>query len=149
MLRSVCSNCPGLLDPQDGTDSLSRHVGSQLPTYAAYPPRTTKVPVSSTQRRKPDISRSVLSAIMFFFTAPVQTCAKKKSCLEYLLKQKELNCCIKWKIKYMIHNIQITNKMQFNDYAVFWSQFSYLQVSVATAAIFRVELLQEYNGTMW
>jgi hypothetical protein len=39
--------------------------------------------------------------------------------------------------------------MQFTVYDVFWSQFSYLHVSVAIAAIFRVELLQEYEGTVW
>jgi len=49
----------------------------------------------------------------------------------------------------MIHNIQITNKMKFIVYGVLWSQFSYLYVSVAIAAIFSVELLEEYKGTVW
>jgi hypothetical protein len=47
-----------------------------------------------------------------------------------------------------VHNIQITNKMHFNGYELFWSQFSHQHVSVAIAAIFRVELLQEYDGRL-
>jgi len=39
--------------------------------------------------------------------------------------------------------------MHFNVYEIFLSQFSYLHVSVAIAAIFRVELLQEYKFTVW
>jgi hypothetical protein len=38
--------------------------------------------------------------------------------------------------------------MHFNVYEVFWSQFSHQHVSVAIAAKFRVELLQEYEGTV-
>jgi len=37
--------------------------------------------------------------------------------------------------------------MHFNDYDVFYSQFSHQHVSVAIAAIFRVILLQEFKGT--
>jgi len=48
-----------------------------------------------------------------------------------------------------VHNIQITYKMQFTVYDVFLSRFSHQHVSVAIAAIFRVELLQEYEGTVW
>jgi len=48
-----------------------------------------------------------------------------------------------------VHNTQITDKMHFTVYDVFWSHFSHQHDSVAIAAIFRVELLQEYEGTMW
>ena len=48
-----------------------------------------------------------------------------------------------------VHNIQIANKRHFICYEVFWSQLFHQCVSVAIAAIFRVELLQEYEGTVW
>jgi hypothetical protein len=41
----------------------------------------------------------------------------------------------------------ITNKMHYNVYDTFYSQRSHQYVSAATAAIFRVTLLQEYRGT--
>jgi hypothetical protein len=41
--------------------------------------------------------------------------------------------------------IQITNKMLINVYDVFYSINSHQHVSAATAAIFRVILLQEYK----
>jgi hypothetical protein len=47
-----------------------------------------------------------------------------------------------------IHNTQITYKMHFSGYDVFYSQCSHQIVSAATAAIFRVMLLlQQYKGT--
>ena len=39
------------------------------------------------------------------------------------------------------HNIQITNKMHFKVYELFYSQFSHQHVSATVAAIFRVMLL--------
>jgi len=46
-----------------------------------------------------------------------------------------------------IRNIQITNKMHLNVYDVFYSLYSHPHVSAAIAAIIRVMLLQQYNGT--
>jgi hypothetical protein len=43
------------------------------------------------------------------------------------------------------HNIEITKKMYFKVYDVFYSLYSHQHVSAAIAAIFRVILLQEYN----
>jgi hypothetical protein len=52
------------------------------------------------------------------------------------------------KLKYMIHNIQTTNKMHFNVYYVFYSLYSHQHVSATTVAIFRVKLLlQAYKDT--
>jgi len=94
MLRSVGLKCPGLLDPQVGL------IGSPVMSAANYQRTLRTLPE---ERRplslvhsggKPDISRSVLSAIMFFYPALVHIDAKK-TCLEYPFKQKGLNCCIK------------------------------------------------------
>jgi len=46
-------------------------------------------------------------------------------------------------------NMQITHKMHFTVYDVFKLHFSHQHVMVATVAIIRVKLLQEYKGTMW
>jgi hypothetical protein len=51
---------------------------------------------------------------------------------------------------FFVHNIQITKKMHFNIYAVFYSLYSHQHVSAGIAAIFRAMLLlqeYEYKGT--
>jgi len=47
-----------------------------------------------------------------------------------------------------IHNVQITNKMHFSVYDIFYSQFSHQYVLAAVVAIYRVMLfLLEKKGT--
>ena len=48
----------------------------------------------------------------------------------------------------LFHNIQITKKMHFSVYDVFYSSYSHQHIMAAIVAIFRVILvLQEYKGT--
>jgi hypothetical protein len=50
---------------------------------------------------------------------------------------------------YQVHNLQIANKRHFTVYGVLCDHTFLTNMFVAIVAIFRVKLLQEYNGTVW
>ena len=85
MLHSVALNSPGLLDPW----RWNRYVGIYQPTLRNIPEERRSRPLT-TPRRKPEISRSILSAIMFFFIALALIHANQSLGSNIFLKEKDL-----------------------------------------------------------
>ena len=102
MLHSVGLNSPGLLDPW----RWNRCVGIYQPTLRNIPEERRSRPLT-TPRRKPEISRRVLSAIMFFFIALVLIHANQSLGSNIFLKEKDLIDVQKTKLNTRISVIDI------------------------------------------